>query len=73
MVTQEQIDALNEQIASGTRQVVIGDQSITSNTTASLIQARNDLMAQKARETAKAAGKVRPRQVLLQYGGRGYD
>lgn len=72
MVTQADIDALNEQIASGTRQVVIGDQSITSNTTTSLIQARDDLVRQLARQQARAAGRVRPRQVLIQYSGRGY-
>ena len=72
MVTQADIDALNEQIASGTRQVVIGDQSITSNTTTSLIQARDDLVRQLAHQQARAAGRVRPRQVLIQYSGRGY-
>lgn len=72
MVTQADIDALNEQIASGTRQVVIGDQSITSNTTQSLIVARDDLVRQLARQEAKAAGRVRPSQTLIRYAGRGY-
>ena len=72
MVTQDDIDALNAAIASGTRSVTIGDQTVTYNTTASLIAARDDLQRQLAAQDAKAAGKVRPRQVLVQYAGRGY-
>lgn len=67
MVTQADIDALNEQIASGVRQVVIGDQSITTNTTTSLIQARDDLVRQLAKQKHR-----RPTQVLIRYSGRGY-
>lgn len=72
MVTQADIDALNAKIAEGTRSVTIGDQSVTNNTTASLIAARDDMVRQLAAQEAKAAGKVRPRQVLIQYAGRGY-
>ena len=72
MVTQADIDNLNEAIASGARAVTIGDQSLTFNTTASLIAARNDLAAQLARQNARTAGKVRPRQTLIVYAGRGY-
>lgn len=72
MVQQADIDALNEQIASGVRSATIGDQSITHNTTASLIAARDDLVRQLARQEAKAAGKTRPRQTLIQFNGRGY-
>ena len=71
-VTQADLNNLDAAIASGERQVVIGDQSVTYNTTASLIQARQHLAAQMERETAAATGRPRPRQTLLQYGGRGY-
>lgn len=43
MVTQTDIDNLNAAIATGARSVTIGGQTITYNTTASLIAARNDL------------------------------
>jgi hypothetical protein len=72
MVTQADIDALNELIAQGTRSVTIGDQTVTNNTTASLIQARDDMVRQLARQEAKEAAKVRPRQKLIMYAGRGY-
>lgn len=71
-VTQDQIDALNQAIADGVRQVTIGDQTTTYNTTDSLIKARNDLQEQfnrqQARETAKRTGT----RTKLFYGGRGY-
>lgn len=71
-VTQDQIDTLNQAIADGVRQVTIGDQTTTYNTTDSLIKARNDLQEQfnrqQARETAKRTGT----RTKLFYGGRGY-
>lgn len=71
-VTQDQIDALNQAIADGVRQVTIGDQTTTYNTTDSLIRARNDLQEQFNLQQAKTAGRVRPRRTKLAYGGRGY-
>ena len=41
-VTQADIDALNKAISAGERQVSIGGQSVTYQTVASLIQARDD-------------------------------
>jgi len=72
-VTQADIDALNRAIADGVRQVTIGGQTVTYNTTDSLIRARNDLLGQLAGQTAQAQGKVVQRRTLLHYGGRGYN
>lgn len=78
--TPEQIDAqrarvasLNQMIADGVRQVTIGDQTITYNTTDSLIRARDDARDQLTamlQSTAGAGGS--PRQTQLVYSGRGY-
>lgn len=70
MVTQADIDNLNAAIASGTRSVTIGGQTITYNTTASLIEARDDLVKQLARQD-----KTKPRrsrQMYLFQNGKGY-
>ena len=56
------------------RQVTIGGQTTTFNTTASLIQARND--AQSRLNDAEAeitTGRRAPRAMLYTYGGRGYS
>jgi hypothetical protein len=50
-VSQTDIDNLNEAIAAGTRQVTIGGQSVTYQTTASLIQARDDMVKQLRLQT----------------------
>lgn len=79
-VTQEQIDAmranlvaLNQAIDDGVRSVTIGAQTITYNTTASLITARDDLKTRLNEAEASFAGtKQRGRITYLQYGGRGY-
>lgn len=68
-VTQIDIDNLNAAIASGTRSVTLGGQTVTYNTTASLIDARNDL--QKQLNATTRTGKPRTRQMI--YGGRGYQ
>lgn len=71
-VTQADIDALNQAIADGVRQVTINGQSTTYNTTASLIQARNDLRAQLNAETLRASGRTPNKRQYLYYAGRGY-
>ncbi len=71
-VTQADIDALNQAIADGVRQVTINGQSTTYNTTASLIQARNDLRAQLNAETLRASGRAPNKRQYLYYAGRGY-
>lgn len=79
-VTQEQIstlssrvDGLNQAIADGVRQVTIGDHTITYNTTASLIEARDDVLGQLQRATTRLNAQAKPRQTGLFYAGRGYN
>lgn len=71
-VTQADIDALNEAIASGVRSVTIGGVTTIFNTTDSLIRARNDLQAQLNALTAQTTGKRKVKQTLLFQNGRGY-
>jgi hypothetical protein len=71
-VTQAHIDALNQAIADGVRQVTIGDQTTTYNTTDSLIRARDDQQEQLNLQQAREAGRARPRRSKLVFGGRGY-
>jgi hypothetical protein len=72
-VTQAQIDGLNQALADGVRQVTIGDQTTTYNTTDSLIHARDDLQRQFNAEQARAAGKPRGTRTRLYFAGRGYE
>ncbi len=71
-VSQTDIDNLNAAIASGTRQVTIGGQTILYQTTDSLIKARDDLTKELQKQNDAAAGKKRNRQSLAYYAGRGY-
>lgn len=71
-VTQADIDNLNTAIAEGTRQVVIGGQSILYQTTESLIKARDDMRAELRKQNEAAAGKKRSKQTLAYHAGRGY-
>ena len=68
-VTQSDIDNLNAAIASGARSVTLGGQTVTYNTAASLIQARNDLQKQ----LTASSGAAKPRTRRMIYGGRGYQ
>lgn len=72
-VTQADIDALNQAIADGVRQVTIRGQTTTYNTTASLIQARDDLKREMREQAAAEASAVNPRVHLLYHADRGYD
>lgn len=67
-VTQTDIDNLNAAIASGTRSVTIGGQTVISNTTESLIKARNDLQDQLNKQNRVR----RKKQTYLFQSGRGY-
>lgn len=69
---QKSVEQLNQQIDDGVRQVTIGDQTTTFNTTDSLIRARNDAQARANAQQARAAGKRPSRRTKLTYGGRGY-
>lgn len=66
------VDALNQAIDDGVRQVTIGDQTLTYNTTDSLIRARDDASRRLATLQADLNGRRSRRQVQLVYGGRGY-
>ncbi len=77
MATQEDIDllkaniaSLNAAIVSGARSVTIGGQTVTYNTTTSLIAARDD---QAKQLNAATATKRRSRQTYLFQNGRGFD
>lgn len=67
-VTQAQIDALNDAIADGVRQVTIDGHTTTYNTTDSLIRARDDLVIQLQRAERKQRTRT-----LVHYAGRGYN
>jgi hypothetical protein len=69
-VTQTDIDNLDAAIAAGTRSVTLDGQTVTYNTTASLILARNDL---QNRLVAQNRQVRRPKQVYMYQSGRGYD
>jgi hypothetical protein len=71
-VTQADIDALDQAIADGVRQVTIGGQTTTFNTTQSLILARDNLQAKLNAETLRAAGRSAGKRQYLHYSGRGY-
>ena len=66
------VESLNQAIDDGVRQVTLGDQTITYNTTDSLIRARDDALTRLARATAEVNGKPVPRQTKLFHAGRGY-
>lgn len=73
-VTQAQIDALNEQIASAERQVTNGSQSVTYRSIADLKAARDDLQRQlDAQAVADGTQTPRSRNTRLYYAGRGYQ
>lgn len=71
-VTQADIDALNLMIRDGVRSVTIGPSTTTYNTTASLMKARDDLVAQYNAEQSVALSKRHRLQTRLFYAGRGY-
>lgn len=68
-ITQTDIDNLNAAIASGTRSVTIGGQTITYGTVDALIKARNDLQKQLL---AGVAPRTRSRQTYAYHAGRDY-
>ena len=70
-VTQTDIDELNRAIADGVRQVTLGGQTITYNTTESLIKARDDMRTELKLQDARDAGLRRNPVTLVAYGGRG--
>lgn len=78
-VTQEEIDAqtavvagLEQMLADGVRQVTIGDQTLTYNTTDSLLKARDDAQAKLNGMKASFSGQRRGTVTYFQFAGRGY-
>lgn len=73
-VTQADIDALTSAIASGERQVTIGNQSITYRSIAELLSARDRLIKDLAAQEV-AAGNQTPRVKVFSIvqAGRGND
>lgn len=67
---QSRVDALNEAIASGERQVTIGGTTVTYNTSESLMKARNDARAELNR--AYPPEQKRSRRWTAYHAGRGY-
>jgi hypothetical protein len=69
-IAQDNINALDSAIASGARSVTIGGQTITYNTTASLLTARAHFARIVADENVASTGKRRSKQRLAYYVGR---
>lgn len=67
-VTQQQIDDLDNAIASGERVVVLNGQSVTYRSIDDLIKARDDLENRMKTQ----AGTKRRKQTHAYYAGRGY-
>lgn len=70
LILKEAVVSLNAAIASGARSVTLRGQTITYNTTASLIQARDD---QQRQLLLAEVGDRRSRQSYGYQSGRGYD
>lgn len=71
-VSQSDIDALTEAIATGERVVRKGDKTIEYRSVAELMAARDRLLAELSAADAAAAGATRPKQTRIYHGGRGY-
>lgn len=67
--TQEDIDALTRAIASGERQVTIGNQSVTYRSIAELLSARDTLQ----RELDTTSAVKRNKQFRVYQADRGYN
>lgn len=63
---------LTKAIGSGARSVTLGGQTITYNTTASLIQARDDMLKQLVAQEAATSTVKRSRQSYAVFAGRDY-
>ncbi len=72
-VTQQDIDNLTLAIASGERQVTIGNQSITYRSISELLAARDQLIRDLQKQEQQASGTVKPRVFSIVQQGRGYD
>ncbi len=68
---QARVEGLNQALADGVRQVSVRGQITTYQTTASLIEARND--AERQLRALEEAAAPRGRFRMLYQAGRGYD
>jgi hypothetical protein len=71
-VLQADLVELNAAIAAGVRSTTVGGQTVTFNTTASLIAARNDVQIRLNAELAGAAVVKKNRQHYAYQTGRGF-
>ena len=69
-IAQTDIDNLNTAIASGVRSALVGGQQVTYNTSANLIEARDNLQRMLNLQNAKVR---KPKQTYAFQNGRGYD
>lgn len=67
------IAGLNAAIADGVRQVTLGGQTVTYNSTEALIRARDDAQRRLNALMARANGTPQRRRTLAYYAGRGYN
>lgn len=72
-VTQTDIDNITAAIASGERQVTIGNQSITYRSISELLQARDTLIRDFNAQQAVDSGQRRPKVFNIVSTGRGFD
>lgn len=72
-VSQADIDALNQAIATGERQVTHGGKSVTYRSISELVAARDALREELAAEAARTSGRRRSRISYLTYKGRGFQ
>lgn len=72
-VSQSDIDNLNAAIASGTRSVTLGGQTVTYGTVDALIRARDDLQRQMDRDLAKLKDERPVKRTYNYHAGRGFQ
>jgi hypothetical protein len=71
-ITQSDIDAMNEALASGERMVRHGDKTVEYRSIDELIRARDQLQALLDAAAGKPSGPL-SRQTRLYHAGRGFD
>ena len=73
-VTQTDIDNITAAIASGERQVTIGNQSVTYRSISELLTARDALIRDfNAQEASADPSKKQPKVFNIVHAGRGFD
>lgn len=72
-VTQTDIDNITAAIASGERQVTIGNQSVTYRSISELLTARDALIRDFNAQAVAAGGERKPKVFNIVHAGRGFD